>query len=111
MGVIAAVALAFLMFQALTRNPVKVPVKAAPYVWTEACPEAEYKRDDQIPGGCAREEYRIADPEDYPIQGGSLHRSFPYYRVGNEIVDLICPSWGPDQQCVVHHFVKNAFYQ
>lgn len=111
MAVIAAVALVFWMVQELNRHPVQIPVKAAPYLWTEACPEAEYKRYDHIPGGCAREEYLIPNPQDYPIRYYGLGRELSYYRVGNQIVDIICPGPAQDSQCEVHHVLTDAFVQ
>jgi hypothetical protein len=94
----------------LSMHPVKTPVKAESYVWSAACPQAEYNDRDAIPVGCQREEYRITNPEDYPIEFVDTEKAFPFYRVGNEIVSIQCKAWKPSE-CIVWHSLPNAFTQ
>lgn len=109
--IIAVVAVP-LMFPStfLPMDPVKIPVKADPYVWSDACPEAEYRDRDPIPAGCQRQEYYVSNPESYPIPFVNTEKAFPFYRIGNEIVSIECRAWKPSE-CIVWHSLPNAFTQ
>jgi hypothetical protein len=89
-----------------SRERLKIPVEAPPYAWSAECPEAEYKKDDSIPAGCARSEYEIQNYRDYP-EIGFAPRHRPFYRVGNDIDEIVC-GWST---CQVNRTLRNAFKQ
>ena len=105
---IAIAGLVTTIVQSAERRPVKIPVSAEPYIWSATCPEADYKRHEPIPSGCARTEYRIADPQDYPIRSYG-YKNLTYYRVGNDIDEIVCDGFGETDPCHVGRYLKNAY--
>jgi len=105
---IFAVFAATFMYPSIFSPPhsITIPVKAESYVWSNGCESAPYKLHDRIPAGCEQDQYRISNPQDYPIDDVNYHFA-PYYRVGDDIISISCH--GFSNECYVQHILKDAF--
>jgi hypothetical protein len=92
-GVFAVLTLGLLIYQSLGGGPPAdarpaLKVRAAPYRWTAACPQDDYRHSASLPRGCGPNAYLIRNYRELGL--ASTYRAHYWYRVGDDAVLMNC---------------------